>query len=117
MKQYQVTRSLDGVVEARVLEDGVEQYRLPHLVHHSPDGFEYGYGGSGPSDLARSIIGDYLSDRAPNPWLYQAFKRAFVAAWNGDETIHSVTEAEIAEWLQTPEIATLVADQRRRGFL
>src|SRR5262245_32530261 len=26
---------------------------VPHLVvHHSPDGFEFGYGGSGPADLA-----------------------------------------------------------------
>ena len=26
------------------------------LVHHSPTGFEFGYGGSGPADLALNII-------------------------------------------------------------
>ena len=30
---------------------------VPHLVtHHSPSGFEWGYGGSGPADLALNII-------------------------------------------------------------
>lgn len=30
---------------------------VPRLVeHHSPDGFEWGYGGSGPSDLALNIL-------------------------------------------------------------
>src|SRR5204862_6265890 len=29
---------------------------LKHVVHHSPDGFQWGYGGSGPADLALSIL-------------------------------------------------------------
>jgi hypothetical protein len=30
---------------------------VPHLAtHHSPNGFEFGYGGSGPADLALNII-------------------------------------------------------------
>lgn len=29
---------------------------LHHIVKHSPTGFEIGYGGSGPSDLAYSIL-------------------------------------------------------------
>lgn len=30
---------------------------VPHLVtHHSPSGFEFGYGGSGPADLALNIV-------------------------------------------------------------
>lgn len=29
---------------------------VPHLVtHHSPSGYEFGYGGSGPADLALNI--------------------------------------------------------------
>lgn len=35
---------------------------LPHVVLHSPSGFEWGYGGSGPSDLALSILADYLGE-------------------------------------------------------
>lgn len=33
---------------------------LPHHVKHSPDGFEWGYGGSGPSELARCLLIDAL---------------------------------------------------------
>ena len=30
---------------------------VPHLVvHHSPTGYEWGYGGSGPADLALNIL-------------------------------------------------------------
>jgi hypothetical protein len=35
---------------------------VPHLVvHHSPDGYEFGYGGSGPADLALNICQLYLN--------------------------------------------------------
>lgn len=35
---------------------------VPHLVvHHSPDGFEFGHGGSGPADLALNVCQLYLN--------------------------------------------------------
>lgn len=35
---------------------------VPHLVvHHSPDGFEFGYAGSGPADLALNVCQFYLN--------------------------------------------------------
>lgn len=64
------------------------------VVHHSPSGIEWGYGGSGPADLALSIMShclpvgvdaipkvrlyrDWCSDSA---WqLHQAFKRSWIA--------------------------------------
>ncbi|NTY62141.1 DUF6166 domain-containing protein [Mycolicibacterium sphagni] len=38
--------------------------RLPHYVKHSPTGFSWGYAGSGPADLARSLLIDALGDSA-----------------------------------------------------
>lgn len=32
-------------------------------VYHSPDGFEWGYGGSGPADLALNILGMFVNAR------------------------------------------------------
>jgi hypothetical protein len=68
---------------------------VPHLVvHHSPDGFEWGYAGSGPADLALNACQLYLniigySGRKTKcydgscwtlAWfLHQDFKRAFIA--------------------------------------
>lgn len=35
---------------------------VPHtVIHHSPTGFEWGYGGSGPADLALNILEHYFS--------------------------------------------------------
>lgn len=40
-------------------------FLLEHrLVRHSPDGFAWGYGGSGPSDLALNMLIDALGDAA-----------------------------------------------------
>lgn len=41
-----VERTADGTVRANVA----------HVVSHSPTGFECGYGGSGPADLALSVM-------------------------------------------------------------
>jgi hypothetical protein len=36
---------------------------LHHVAVHSPTGFEWGYGGSGPADLALSILADHFGER------------------------------------------------------
>jgi hypothetical protein len=69
---------------------------LQHRLRHSPDGFEWGYGGSGPSDLALAILWDHLGTEPP-PRVYQTFKFDVVAKL-GDEW--ALTEAAIATWLR-----------------
>jgi hypothetical protein len=49
------------VEEARVYLDGAPMPR--RLVYHSPTGFEWGYGGSGPSDLALNILALVVSPK------------------------------------------------------
>lgn len=51
-----------GDCRVTVITDDGHEYPLPHMVHHSPSGFEWGYGGSGPADLALSILQDYLGE-------------------------------------------------------
>lgn len=73
---------------------------LEHRVRHSPDGFNWGYGGSGPADTARSILWDVLG-REPAPELYQSFKRAYVSNWPmRPGECWRISEGEIANWLQ-----------------
>jgi len=43
---------------------------LKHIVRHSPDGFQWGYGGSGPSDLALSIMTDFSKRKEMELYLY-----------------------------------------------
>lgn len=40
---------------------------LPHIVKHSPTGFAWGYGGSGPAELARCILIHFYGDQARCP--------------------------------------------------
>lgn len=66
---------------------------LKHHVYHSPDGFEWGYGGSGPADLSRSILLETIgSDRD-----YQDFKRRVIAGIPNEGGI--ITRDDIAEFL------------------
>ena len=70
MRIYRITRSLGGIVRCMVRHvDGGKPtppapYRLPHATLHSPTGFECGYGGSGPADLAASILADFFAVHA-----------------------------------------------------
>lgn len=96
MKRYTMERCCEGR-RVRVLVHlgnvADEKRPLEHLRKHSPDGFEWGYGGSGPADLARSIVGDVLGDRNPSPNYYQRVKRQLVATLprEGGE----ITEGEV----------------------
>jgi hypothetical protein len=49
------------------------------LRNHSPDGFEWGYAGSGPAQLALAILADALDDDVCAARLHQVFKTAVVA--------------------------------------
>jgi len=49
------------------------------LWSHSPTGFEWGYGGSGPAQLALALLADQLGDDERALEFYQCFKRAVVS--------------------------------------
>lgn len=89
-----------AVVTVHVLTSaGVTSYPLPHLVRHSPDGFNWGYAGSGPAELARSLLIDYLG-AAPAPRLYQAFKERFISRLN-QEAAWQIDDTTIHQWLDS----------------
>jgi len=74
-------------------------HALKHIVWHSPTGFQWGYGGSGPADLALSILTDLIGlERAER--LYQDFKWRFIAPVRGDLELR---EDEIRAWVEEAE--------------
>lgn len=100
-------RTIHGDVIAWI-DDGVEFKALPHRKHHSPDGFEMGYDGSGPADLALSIcewvvqadpektfpktkkIALWRGSCTETAWLaHHHFKREFVAGWQNEFSIEA----------------------------
>src|SRR5438046_6182019 len=48
------------------------------LWNHSPTGFEWGYCGSGPAQLALALLADHLGDHQAVA-LHQDFKQAVIA--------------------------------------
>jgi hypothetical protein len=87
--------------ETMVFVNGQPLSKEPSLKirNHSPDGFSWGYGGSGPAQLALAILLDYFDgDAGQAQHYYQDFKFAKVAAWPADQG-WKITGEEIAEWI------------------
>ncbi len=49
------------------------------IRNHSPDGFEWGYGGSGPAQLALALVADCCGRELAHPAIYQRVKAEIVA--------------------------------------
>ena len=76
MKTYEGRR--EGYA-AIVTVDGQPLNPRLDLWNHSPTGFEWGYGGSGPAQLALALLADHLGNDEKAVSQYQAFKFAVVA--------------------------------------
>lgn len=93
-------------VYCRALPDGEWKQLSPEpsqrLHNHSPNGFQWGYGGSGPAQLALALLLDATGN--PNIALahYQDFKWEFVAGW-GEEW--ETTRDKITAWIHSEEAA------------
>lgn len=84
------------------------------LWNHSPDGPEWGYGGSGPAQLALAVLADFAG---PNVALrqYQKFKWAFVQYWDKGGWV--LTGEVVRVWLDALEPADPEwgSDAKERG--
>jgi hypothetical protein len=59
--------------------DGDSPSLLPRpIVRHSPTGFEWGYGGSGPADLAANVLAYFCADLREAWRLHQRFKESVI---------------------------------------
>ncbi len=66
------------------------------LRNHSPDGFQWGYGGSGPAQLALALLLDVTGNPQVAQECYQDFKFNIVASWAEE---WEITSRQILEWL------------------
>jgi len=78
-----------------------DSYPLPwrlDLWNHSPTGFNWGYGGSGPSQLALAMLADHLGNDEVAVRLHQKFKWAVIAKLPIDEP-WELTAQQVGDWL------------------
>lgn len=85
------------------------------LANHSPTGFEWGYGGSGPAQLALALLADALGDDDEAKCWYQEFKQALISSLDHEEW--SMTDAQVLEHVEdlrakNPERARDFEEQR-----
>jgi hypothetical protein len=111
----QLTEPFTGDIHLSRHKDGTALTGdLPHtVIWHSPTGFEFGYGGSGPADLALNILNAFVPPghdildpvecykgvcSATAARLHQDFKFAFIAGV--DKNIGATIKADtIRAWL------------------
>ena len=72
------------------------------LRDHSPDGFQWGYGGSGPAQLALALLLDATGDARKALRYYQQFKDEYVALWPDR---WEIPRGLIREWVKVQEEA------------
>ena len=68
------------------------------LWNHSPTGFEWGYCGSGPAQLALALLADHLADDRQALDIYQRFKWAVVVEL--PKKRWTLTSHEVDQWLE-----------------
>ena len=118
MSDFQDFTLFDPLENGLILrrESGNVWTNVPHVVtHHSPTGYEFGYGGSGPADLALNICEvmlnrlGYIGPRT-KCWdgdcfelafqLHQAFKWQFIAT-QPRETGGVIPYADLVSFFQS----------------
>jgi len=72
------------------------------VYNHSPGGFEWGYLGSGPSQLALALLLDVAGDKELAETYHHEFKENFVAGWRKD--YWAIYASTIRGWLDIREI-------------
>ena len=102
MKRYEGRREGHAVT---VTVDGRRLNPRLDLWNHSPSGFEWGYGGSGPAQLALAILADHLGDDRQAFDFHHRFKWAVIAELPGrgwrlttleiDAMLHTLREVEL----------------------
>lgn len=110
MKRYLGERTPEGVRVTVIDSDHLDGSPLPmrlDLHNHSPTGFEYGYSGSGPAQLALALLADALGDDQKAVRLYQDFKFKVIARLTGDRW-------ELSQEVIRETVDRLESDRRRR---
>lgn len=117
----QMATGVDGQpVECRciVMVDSPRRHQRPlelrlDIRNHSPTGFEWGYSGSGPAQLALALVADCCGRALAVPAIYQHVKHALISRLTKDAW--QLTEEQICEYVHQAAIGLDVpAVERRR---
>lgn len=100
MKTYNGRRDADGNCHVDITYTNGRTRPLPlrlDIENHSPTGFEWGYGGSGPAQLALAILADALGEDKRAARLHQSFKWKFIGALARDKP-WTIRARDVIKW-------------------
>jgi len=99
---------IKGICETRQVYIGSDELlpdKSQKVWNHSPDGFMWGYGGSGPAQLALAILLEF-TDEENAVRLHQGFKWKFIASkYIGSD--FELDENEVIEWVTNQQVVTI----------
>jgi len=98
-----VKTTIQGVFETRAITiDGtyLSPARSQKIHNHSPDGFMWGYEGSGPAQLALAILLEYTDEKTATT-LYQDFKREIIAPLPQKDFVLTI---DVGAWIRSQGI-------------
>jgi len=99
MNIYKGKKINNGVGGQTVFVNDVLLNKCHDVCNHSPDGFNWGYGGSGAAQLALAILVDYFKKKKKKALInYQQFKWDFISKF-GEEW--ELTTNQIENWYLT----------------
>lgn len=114
MRIPKLFKGVRGEFGAHVVVDygaGFEPFRLLELPEgeprHSPTGYEWGYGGSGPSELARALLVSTLAEEPLvwDPTCYEVFKCDVVGQLPAEEW--TLQADDICDWFASWELTEI----------
>jgi hypothetical protein len=95
MKEAEV-EPIEGFGDVVCNQDGTTN--VPQrIVYHSPTGLAWGYGGSGPADLALNILSLYIDAKEAQRY-HQDFKWQFIATM--PEQGGTIKREDILRWIE-----------------
>ena len=90
-KFYKASRGSDGCT---VTVNGVALAQRTDLRQYSSNGFEWGYEGSGPQQLALAILTDHFADHNQALAKHKVFMEVVIAVMRDDEWILTSNQIE-----------------------
>ena len=117
MKIFKGKKTPDSCIVELVNENYTTQLspeKSLQIADHSPDGFQWGYSGSGPAQLAAAILNEITGDPELTRQYYQFFKSDHVSHWGND---FEINEFQVRDWLRSiGAVQASVIDKAKKEF-